>query len=169
MIIKNNPGAILLDCEPVKNEEVDEIIKLLENELELSRQQGFPGIGLAAPQIGLAKRAAIVRIDDVKINLINCKITKAYDKFIFKEEGCLSFPNRVENTYRFNEIVVEDNLVYPFSFSASGLIAVCCQHEIEHFNGKLFYEHKVLEKKKQSPNEKCLCGSNIKYKKCCGK
>ncbi|MCZ2224475.1 MAG: peptide deformylase [Chitinophagales bacterium] len=171
MIIKNNPEAILLNCEEVRESEVGELISLLERELLLSELNGEPGIGLAAPQLGIAKKIAIVRIDNTKINLVNCSIDKYYDPFIFKDEGCLSFPGRVENTKRFQEIVIKNNLVYPKNFIATGLVAVCCQHEIEHFNNKLFFDNKVKEniKIKQKPNDLCNCGSNKKYKKCCGK
>jgi peptide deformylase len=168
MIIKNNEEAIRLNCSDVNIDEVGLLISTLEKELELSNLSGNQGIGLAAPQLGIAKKAAIVRIDKVKINLINCNIDKFYDPFIFKQEGCLSFPGRVENTHRFQEIVIKDNLVYPYNFTATGLIAVCCQHEIEHYNNKLFFENKV-KVKTQSPNERCLCNSGLKYKKCCGK
>lgn len=169
MIIKNNEDAIKLNCQDVKEEEAGELISLLERELNNSALLGYPGIGLAACQLGIPKKIAIVRINDIKINLINCVIDKTYDKFIFKEEGCLSFPGRIENTIRYNEIVVRDNLIYPYNFTATGLVAVCCNHEIDHFNNKLFFEHKEQKITKQMPNEKCNCGSNLKFKKCCGK
>jgi len=170
MIIKNNEEAIRLNCTDVLPEEVGTLIETLENELKVSSLMGNHGIGLAAPQLGIAKKAAIVRIDNIKINLINCSIEKYYDPFIFRNEGCLSFPGRIENTNRFQEIVIVDNLIYPNKFTVTGLVAVCCQHEIEHFNNKLFFENKIIEKAKyQRPNDKCNCNSGLKYKKCCGK
>jgi len=170
MIIKNNEEAIRLNCTDVLPEEFGSIIDTLELELKNSANLGNAGIGLAAPQLGIAKKAAIVRIDNISINLINCDIFEKYDPFIFSGEGCLSFPGRIETTNRFKEIVVKNNLVYPYSFTATGLVSVCCQHEIEHFNNKLFFENKVVVKQKiQKQNELCLCGSKIKYKRCCGK
>lgn len=168
MIIKNNEEAIRLKCSDVTEDEVGTLIQTLENELRLSEESGNPGIGLAAPQLGIAKKIAIVRIGNLSINLVNCEIERYYDPFIFTEEGCLSFPGRSESTNRFREIVVKNNMVYPYKFTATDLVAVCAQHEIEHFNNKLFFEN-AIKKRIQQPNERCLCGSNLKYKKCCGK
>jgi peptide deformylase len=168
MIIKNNEHAIRLFCQDVLPDEVGTLIDTLEKELEWSNLSGATGIGLAAPQLGIAKKIAIVRIGNLKINLVNCNIEKLYDPFIFQQEGCLSFPGRIENTNRFQEVYIKNNLVYPYNFTVTGLIAVCCQHEIEHYNNKLFFENKV-KIKNQAPNERCLCNSGLKYKKCCGK
>lgn len=168
MIIVNNEEALRVKCEPVTLEEVDGLVSVLEKELAASAAAGRPGIGLAAPQIGIAKTIAIVRIDDrYNVNLVNCKIANAYDEFTFTEEGCLSFPNLREDTRRFNEIHIVDNLVYPHSFIATGLFSVCCQHELDHLNGVLLPDKKIKPIHKQKPNELCLCGSNKKFKRCC--
>lgn len=141
MIIKNNEDALRVKCEDVKEHEINDLIYQLESELKNSELSGAPGIGLAATQIGIAKKAAIVRVNDFKINLINCNLSKFYDKFIFKQEGCLSFPGRVEDTVRYNEIQVVNNLVYPYNFTVTGLLAVVCQHEMEHYNQMLFIDN----------------------------
>lgn len=168
MIITNNQEALRVKCEPVSLEEVDKLVSLLEEELANSTARGRPGIGLAAPQIGIAKNIAIVRISDrYSVNLVNCRITNAYDEFIFTGEGCLSFPDLRENTKRFNEIHIVDNLVYPHSFVATGLFSVCCQHELDHLNGILLPDKRIAPIIKQKPNELCLCGSKKKFKKCC--
>ncbi len=173
MIIINDEAALRVKCEDVQIEEVSELVSILEKELENSNRLGNPGIGLAAPQIGIAKKIAIVRAGNIKINLINCNIKEGYDKALFKDEGCLSFPGRLENTMRFQEIVVENNLTYPHTFIASGLIAVVIQHELDHINQTLFMDRKImtpsLPKKKVGPNDPCECGSKIKSKKCCGR
>jgi peptide deformylase len=170
MIIINNENAIRLKCEDLQPKEVGELIELLERELENSAKMGRPGIGLAAPQIGIAKNIAIVRPGnkEFNINLVNCSIQNKYDEFIFRDEGCLSFPGRVENTKRFNEIHVINNLVYPYNFIATGLIAVVCQHELDHLNGVLLTDSSLkTQKVKVRPNDKCVCGSGLKFKKCC--
>ena len=165
MIITNDEKALRLDCEPVTNSEVPALVARLEDELARSPVKG---IGLAAPQIGIAKQIAIVRIDDHRfLNLVNCEISQEYDRFLFKEEGCLSFPDKKANIYRYNEIFVTGNLVYPHSFTATGVLAVCIQHEMDHINAITIGDREVKQVRKQGPNEKCLCGSGLKFKRCC--
>ncbi len=171
MIIINNEDALRVKCEDVLSDEVGELISQLELELYNSARLGSEGVGLAAPQIGIAKNIAIVRVSNtLKINLINCKIEKGFDEAIFKNEGCLSFPGRVENTLRFQEIYVKNNLTYPHEFIATGLTAVVIQHELDHLNSILLPDRAIKNKKiikKVGPNERCPCGSGKKFKKCC--
>lgn len=175
MIIINNEDALRVNCEDVTIEEYSGLLNKLELELSNANKLGKNGIGLAAPQIGIAKNIAIIRLPKIKLDLVNCKINKGYDSAFFKEEGCLSFPGRVENTMRFQEIYVTNNLVEPHSFVATGLLAVVCQHEIDHLNKQLFFDHMIpkqstiVNKIKVKPNDPCICGKSRKYKKCCGK
>lgn len=145
MIIINNEEALRAECKDVALEEVSELVEMLEKELSNSNRLGNPGIGLAAPQIGISKKIAIVRVGNIKINLINCNIAKGYDATTFKGEGCLSFPGQLENTLRFQEIVVENNLTYPHKFVASGIVAVVIQHELDHINSILFMDRKIVD------------------------
>lgn len=184
MIIINNEEALRVKCEDVLPEEVGSLIETLELELENSNRLGNGGIGLAAPQIGIAKNIAIIRLDKSRgpnFNLVNCKIEKGFDPAIFKQEGCLSFPGRVEDTTRFQEIYITNNLVYPYSFVATGLVAVVCQHEIDHLTSTLFMDRALpkiipdIKKRKVGPNDPCICGRPDsltgkikKFKKCCG-
>jgi len=179
MIITNNEEALRVKCVNVLPEEIGPLIEQLERELKYSADVGRAGIGLAAPQIGIAKNAAIVRTDKYKINLVNCNISKGFDQAIFEQEGCLSFPGRYEKTNRFQEINVINNAVEPYSFIATGLLAVVCQHELNHLEGILLpdiaIKQKIISSGKVRPNDKCPCGKidsfgkAIKYKKCCGK
>ncbi len=173
MIITNNEAALRVFCEQVLPEEVGLLIETLETELEYANKIGKSGIGLAAPQIGIAKNIAIIRLPKININLINAKLEKGYDQSIFKEEGCLSFPGRIEDTIRFQEVHVSNNLEDPHSFIATGFLAVACQHEIDHLNSTLFIDRLapksatiIRPTAKVGPNEPCPCGSNRKYKKC---
>ncbi len=174
MLITNNEDLLRVHCDPVSADEVGELIATLETELIYQNKLGRGGIGLAAPQIGLAKDIAIIRLNDTNINLVNCQMVKSYDPTIFRQEGCLSFPGRVEDTTRFQEILIKDDLFYPNGFVATGLLAVVCQHELDHLNKTLFMDRAIpkqqpiIVKTKQKPNEPCLCGSGKKYKKCCG-
>lgn len=180
MIITNNEDALRVKCELVSEEEVGQLISILESELKRANDLGKGGIGLAAPQIGIAKNIAIVRLPRLNLDLVNCYIEKQYDSFIFRNEGCLSFPGRVEDTLRYKEIYVKNNLVYPHSFVATDLLSVVCQHELDHVNSTLFYDKKnsnnFSSKLKLGPNDPCICnkldpltGKVRKYKKCCGK
>lgn len=178
MIITNNEDMLRVPCEDVRPEEVDSLRHLLEQELANSARLGRPGIGLAAPQIGIHKKIAIVRINrELSVDLVNCRIDKSYDLFLFKDEGCLSFPERLENTMRYQEIVVADNLVAPYNFIATGLLSVCIQHELDHLNSTLLVDRAIPKGQgKVGPNDPCPCGKInpitqklFKYKKCCGK
>ena len=154
-------------CTNATAEEVGAIIDQLERELNYSALQGKRGVGLAAIQIGIPKNVAIVRIDSAhKIDLVNCRIEKGYDK-IKMVEGCLSFPDKIEEVMRYNEIYVVDNLVHPHSFITTGFAAQVSQHEIDHTNAILLPDVAIPKPKiKIRPNDLCYCGSNIKYKRC---
>lgn len=175
MLITNNEEALRVVCQDVLPEEVGELRATLERELDRCARLGRPGVGLAAPQIGIAKKIAIVRVDSVSFDLVNAKIQNAYDSQMFRDEGCLSFPGRVENTKRFQEVHIVDNMGHPDGLIATGLLAVICQHELDHLNSKLFYDEAMpklqpfVAQAKVGPNDPCICGSNKKFKKCCRK
>lgn len=176
MIITNNEAALRVFCEPVTMEEVGPLIEALEKELDYANRLGKNGIGLAAPQIGIAKDIAIVRLPKLSFNLVNAKLVHGYDPAVFTDEGCLSFPGRSENTTRFQEVYITNNLVEPHSIVATGFVAVVIQHELDHLNSKLFMDRSVPKlvpivrsPTKQKPNEPCACGSGKKYKKCHGR
>lgn len=141
-MIITDEALLRIPCTDVLATEVGELRSLLEKELLLSGRNGQPGIGLSAPQIGIAKKMAIVRIPGrngyvYSIDLVNCKLAAGYDKTFFDNEGCLSFPGKQVRTLRYQEIYVVDNLVEPYRFIALGLPAVCVQHELDHTLGVL--------------------------------
>jgi peptide deformylase len=130
-------SLLRIKCEPVLLCEINDLKNKLDNVLIWSLNNGFPGVGLACPQIGIAKKMAIVRVGEFKINLINANISVKNDPFEFYGEGCLSFPGRFEKTLRYKEIVVENNFVKPYNFIATDFLAVVISHEIDHLNGIL--------------------------------
>lgn len=134
-MIVTDEKLLRVHCEDVLPEEVDSLRTQLETELAASADRGFPGIGLACPQIGIAKRMAIIRIPArngmIVIDLVNPVIEQSWDLGTFDGEGCLSFPGLVGKTKRFNEILVS-NQVYPNKFVVTGLPAVVIQHEVDH-------------------------------------
>ena len=158
--------------EDVKHEEIKSLIKDLEESLAASER---PGVGLAASQIGINKRACIVRLngeEKISLDLINPIIVERYDLFINKDEGCLSLPNQRVNTKRFKEIVIKDDL-HPAGIIATDFLATVIQHEVDHCNSILIIDN-AMDKKKIGRNDPCPCGrikndKPVKYKKCHGK
>ncbi len=141
-MILTDEELLRMDCTDVLPEEIGELREKLEQELKRSAEVGRPGIGLSAPQIGIPKNMAIVRIPANggmvhSVDLVNCRIDKGFDEAEFLDEGCLSFPGEYVTTRRYQEIYVVENAVEPFRFVATGLFAVCCQHELDHLVGRL--------------------------------
>jgi peptide deformylase len=105
------------------------------------------GVGLAAPQIGISKRIAVIDTTfkedpDAKIVLINPEIIRLEGKQT-GSEGCLSIPDFREEVKRgFRATARAQNLKGEF-FEVSGeeLLARALQHEIDHLNGKLYISH----------------------------
>lgn len=111
------------------------------------------GIGLAAPQIGINKRVItlVVSENGDSIIMINPEIVDHNDVTISIEEGCLSFPGLfIQGPKRFTEIEVKalnENGDQHVSY-ISGMLSSVIQHEIDHLNGKLFYEHLPADEKR---------------------
>ncbi len=113
------------------------------------------GIGLAAIQVGVAKRVAVIDLDpkgpDSKvIYLVNPVIVQASDELVSYHEGCLSVPEIWDDVKRPARLTVnyQDETGARQSVEADGLFATCLQHEIDHINGLLFIDH--LSKLKRS-------------------
>lgn len=107
------------------------------------------GLGLAAPQIGIAKRLVVIDIGDHYIELINPEIIEAQGEST-QSEGCLSVPGVVGLVKRAEQVVVkalnrqgEEQIL-----EGSGLLARAFQHEIDHLNGILFID-KAIETRRE--------------------
>lgn len=106
-----------------------------------------PGIGLAAPQIGVRLRLAVVDLmpDDARepVVLINPEVVAASTELATREEGCLSLPNQYADVTRPARVKVRyyDQTGARREIEADGLLAVCLQHEIDHLDGVLFVDH----------------------------
>lgn len=167
--IITDPDVLKGNNEKASLAEYEDIIKELEICLAASETKG---IGLAAPQIGIKKRVAIVRTEDQSIDLINPIIVEKDKGFVNFDERCLSLPGVSVNTKRHNEIFVKDDL-RPEGFVATGLTAVVIAHECDHCDG-IFITDRAVGKNKIKRNDPCPCGKKIegkpvKYKKCCGR
>ena len=159
-MITTDISKLKKECRNISLIEASGIIYSLENELKTSK---ISGLGLAANQIDIDAKVCIIRTKN-KINLVNPKITHKYDLSLFKNEGCLSFPEQWITTARFNEIVVKD-LLHPAGIICVGIDAVVVQHEVGHLYGEVMFNYQVKEP--AGPNMPCWCKSGKKYKKCC--
>jgi peptide deformylase len=107
-----------------------------------------PGIGLAAVQIGVAQRMLVIDLtkegeDKKPLFVANPEIVWSSDDESDYEEGCLSIPDFYEMVQRPKEIKMRylDRKGEALELHASGLLATCLQHEIDHLNGVLFIDH----------------------------
>ncbi len=107
-----------------------------------------PGIGLAAPQVGVAKRIIVIDVADKgelprPYRMANPEIVWKSDETATYEEGCLSVPEYYADVERAAKVRVryldEHNEIR--ELEAEGLLAVCIQHEIDHLAGTLFVDH----------------------------
>jgi peptide deformylase len=108
------------------------------------------GIGLAANQVGVARRVAVVEVEDQRLVLINPRIVEASGKDT-AEEGCLSIPEVYADVTRPERVVLEamDEYGNPYRRELSALPARAVQHEIDHLDGILFVDHLSLLKRKR--------------------
>ena len=129
-------------AEPVP--QVDEATRSLVDDMA-DTMYAAPGIGLAATQVNVHKQVIVMDISESKdqlLVLINPEIVESSGQFEC-EEGCLSVPGVFEKVSRAAEIRVRalDRDGNEFEFDASGLLAVCVQHEMDHLKGKVFVEY----------------------------
>ncbi|MDP3262653.1 MAG: peptide deformylase [Tabrizicola sp.] len=131
-------------CEPV-GEITDEVRRLAADMLET--MYDAPGIGLAAPQVGVMKRLLVM--DCIKdgpaepMVLINPVVDWASEDQTIYEEGCLSIPDQYADVKRPAEVRVRwtDLEGAQQDRQFAGLWATCVQHEIDHLDGKLFIDY----------------------------
>ena len=128
-------------------EKVDNEIRSLMDDM-LETMYAAPGIGLAAVQVGILKRLIVIDIskDKEKKNplfLINPEIVSKSNKTSIYEEGCLSLPGYFAEIERPAECKIEylDYDGKKSEMNASGLLATCIQHEVDHLNGVLFIDY----------------------------
>jgi peptide deformylase len=120
--------------------------KLMDDMLET--MYDAPGIGLAAPQVGVLKRVVVLDIDreDTKTGplfMANPEIVAASDEDVSYEEGCLSVPDHYSDVVRPAKVTVRylDRDGKQQDLACDGLLATCVQHEIDHLDGVLFIDH----------------------------
>ena len=108
----------------------------------------FDGMGLAAPQVGVLRRAVIVDVNNAFIELINPEIVKTKGEDV-EEEGCLSVEGFRGRVVRPMKITVNafDRYGNPFSLTGEKWLARCICHEVDHLDGIVFVD-KSLDKEK---------------------
>ena len=123
---------------------VDNEIRQLIRDMAETMYQA-PGIGLAATQVNVSKRVMVIDHSDERNELqvfINPVIRSRRGE-IETEEGCLSVPGIVAPVKRAEEVTVTalDSKGRINEYTASGILAVCLQHELDHLDGKVFVDY----------------------------
>lgn len=124
------------------NQEIRELAKHM-----LQTMYSADGIGLAAPQVGLAKQMLVIDIDpeeasNIPLVLINPKIRKYGDELAVGQEGCLSIPGVYLDVKRpdWIEVAYKDETGRPRVLKTTGLLSRVIQHEMDHLAGVMFVD-----------------------------
>ncbi|HEY4136120.1 MAG TPA: peptide deformylase [Alphaproteobacteria bacterium] len=126
---------------------VDAAVRKLMDDM-LETMYVAPGIGLAAPQVGVAKQVVVVDVAEKgepphPYRMANPEIVWRSEETAVCEEGCLSVPEYYADVERAARVRVryldEQNEIR--EIEADGLLSVCIQHEIDHLSGTLFVDH----------------------------
>jgi peptide deformylase len=146
-----------------------EIVNVFDDELKtlvadmLETMYDAPGVGLAANQVGVLKRILVLDVEyqiegDREENrklvgqqplvIVNPNIVEKNGQILFKE-GCLSVPGFTEEVKRFEKIILryQDINGDQHEMSATGLLSVAIQHEMDHLDGKLFIDRLSMIKR----------------------
>ena len=150
IIIAPDP-VLKAKAKPVENIDGG-IVRLMDDMLETMYRA--PGIGLAAPQIGILQRVIVVDVADKDekpqpFAMSNPEILWRSDETSVHNEGCLSLPDHYADVTRPKQVrlryIDRDGEVR--ELDADNLLATCVQHEIDHLNGVLFIDHISLLKR----------------------
>jgi len=133
-------------CAPVS--EITDDLRALAGDM-LETMYDAPGIGLAAPQVGVLNRLIVMdcekdeETEPAPVVMINPEIVATSDEVNVYEEGCLSIPEQFAEVTRPREVEVRwiglDGEEHKAAYD--GLWATCVQHEIDHLDGKLFIDY----------------------------
>ena len=117
----------------------DSVRQLIDDMVDTMRVA--PGIGLAAPQVGILLRVIVAEVDENLHVIVNPEIVRAEGEQV-GDEGCLSIPGYIGEVSRAMKVVVKgkNRNGKEVRIKAEGLLARCLQHEIDHVDGILFTE-----------------------------
>ncbi|MGM9992558.1 MAG: peptide deformylase [Candidatus Bruticola sp.] len=146
-ILTDGASVLRRKCKPV--EKVDRKVRdILDRMLET--MYAAPGVGLAAPQIGISRRMIVMDVGNGPIKLVNPKVTFLSDEEELGMEGCLSFPGLEGEVWRCTKVRLSglDENGEKVSYEGEGLFARCAQHECDHLDGRVYVDlaenlHKV--------------------------
>ena len=144
-IITAPDKRLKVKSEPV--EHVDAYLAALMDDM-LETMYLAPGVGLAAPQIGVTKRIIVIDVGKSEeerepLRMANPEIVWESEDWSVYEEGCLSLPEYYADVERPEQVRVKyiDQTNTERELEAEGLLATCIQHEIDHLEGVLFVDH----------------------------
>lgn len=128
----------------------DKELRQLVADLTLTMQEA-PGVGLAAPQIGVSLRVFTYDVDDEIGHLIN-PVLDLSDEMQDGPEGCLSIPGLTFDTPRSMNVVAKGMNMFgePVTIVGTELLARCVQHETDHLDGVLFIDRLDVEGRKEA-------------------
>lgn len=140
LYIEQWPSQVLTKPSQVLKEVDADVLELIS--LMVLTMGAVNGVGLSANQVGSLIRLAVIKKDKEILTLINPEII-SMEGSISMEEGCLSLIGVTAEVKRATSVVVSalDTNMCPFKFSAKGLLARIIQHEIDHLNGKMFFDN----------------------------
>ena len=144
-IITAPDKRLKVKSEPV--EHVDAYLAALMDDM-LETMYLAPGVGLAAPQVGVTKRIIVIDVGKSEeerepLRMANPEIIWESEDWSVYEEGCLSLPEYYADVERPEQVRVKyiDQTNTERELEAEGLLATCIQHEIDHLEGVLFVDH----------------------------
>ena len=164
--ILTEPNKILRQ-KSLKVEKVDEDLQRLMNDM-VETMYAAPGIGLAAIQVGVAKRVIVIDISQKEgikkpMFFVNPEIVSKSENNSTYEEGCLSVPGQFAEIDRPDSCHIRylDYDGQPKELKARGMLATCIQHEMDHLEGILFIDYlsklkKTMIIKKLSKQKKAI-------------
>lgn len=124
-------------------EKIDDSTRRLIDDM-IETMYAAPGVGLAATQVDVHKQIVVIDVSEDRSDLrvfINPEVTRR-EGVAVNQEGCLSVPGVYDNVERAESVTVTalDRNGARFTLNASGMLAACIQHEVDHLQGKVFVE-----------------------------
>ncbi|OYD06412.1 peptide deformylase [Paludifilum halophilum] len=145
------PDPILKEKSKTVTKFNERLHKLLDDMAET--MYDAPGVGLAAPQVGILKRAIVVDDGNGLIEAINPELSEFEGEELDPPEGCLSIPGLLGSVRRSTKVRLkaQDRYGEPFELEARDYLARVLQHEVDHLNGVLFTDiaERIFEPKEE--------------------